>query len=352
MSGPPEHDPLNPHDSAPPAEDSGLIEGAGPIDQGFSPGTEPCESTRALEAAEELDPEGGFSPNSPEYFSYLGASESPQPEIPPPARIPNLGDLCILIVLAFLGLVGSWLLTMLALHFHLFGVSTVQRANTDIHYTLGAQAALYLLAFGLCLVVFPLFWHKSFFAGLQWNGATALRLRGRLFAAAALCFVLAMVDEFLLPGPENAPIDKLFQTPMSAWLLFGFGVTFAPFFEEIVFRGFLLPTLCTAWDWTIERSTGRPVRPLDANGHPQWSIFAMIVASILTSIPFALMHAEQTAHALGPFLLLVCVSLVLCWARLAARSLAASVLVHASYNFILFSLMIIGTGGFQHMDKM
>jgi hypothetical protein len=78
----------------------------------------------------------------------------------------------------------------------------------------------------------------------------------------------------------------------------------------------------------------------------------MIVASILTSVPFALMHAEQTAFALGPFVLLVCVSLVLCWARLSTRSLAASVLVHASYNFILFSLMIIGTGGFRQMDKM
>jgi len=43
---------------------------------------------------------------------------------------------------------------------------------------------------------------------------------------------------------------------------------------------------------------------------------------------------------------------VLCWARLSARSLAASVLVHASYNFLLFSLMVIGTGGFKHLEKM
>jgi len=64
------------------------------------------------------------------------------------------------------------------------------------------------------------------------------------------------------------------------------------------------------------------------------------------------MHAEQTAHAFGPFLLLVCVSLVLCWARLSTRSLAASVLVHASYNFMLFALMLLGTGGFRHLDKM
>jgi membrane protease YdiL (CAAX protease family) len=78
----------------------------------------------------------------------------------------------------------------------------------------------------------------------------------------------------------------------------------------------------------------------------------MVLASITTSIPFALMHAEQTAWSLGPFLLLVAVSLVLCWARLAARSLAASVLVHACYNLLLFSLMLLGTGGFRHLDKM
>jgi hypothetical protein len=78
----------------------------------------------------------------------------------------------------------------------------------------------------------------------------------------------------------------------------------------------------------------------------------MAVASLLTSIPFALMHAEQTGYSIGPFLLLVCVSLVLCWARLSTRSLAASVMVHASYNLLLFSLMLIGTNGFQHLDKM
>jgi membrane protease YdiL (CAAX protease family) len=79
---------------------------------------------------------------------------------------------------------------------------------------------------------------------------------------------------------------------------------------------------------------------------------SMSIASILTSIPFALMHAEQTGYSLGPFLLLVCVSMVLCWARLSTRSLAASVFVHASYNGLLFSFMLLGTEGFRHLDKM
>jgi hypothetical protein len=275
-----------------------------------------------------------------------------QPEIYPPARIPHLGHVCLLAVFALFGMLGAILVTRSALHFHLFGISTVNQAITDIHYALGSMAVIYLLTFCACLVLFPIVWHKGFFAGLQWRGATALRLRKRLFGAALGCFLLALADEVLLPGPTNAPIDQFFQTSKEAWLLFAFGVTFAPFFEEIGFRGFLLPALCTAWDWAIEQSTGKPARPLDSNGHPQWSMFAMIGASIATSVPFALMHAEQTAHALGPFLLLICVSLILCWTRLASRSLAASVLVHSCYNFLLFSLMLLGTSGFKHMEKM
>jgi membrane protease YdiL (CAAX protease family) len=78
----------------------------------------------------------------------------------------------------------------------------------------------------------------------------------------------------------------------------------------------------------------------------------MVIASIATSLPFALVHAEQQGHALGPFLLLIAVSLVLCAVRLFTRSLACSVVVHACYNFLLFSLMLIGTGGFRHLEKM
>ena len=179
-----------------------------------------------------------------------------------------------------------------------------------------------------------------------WLGATALHGLKRPAEA------LALLDEILLPGPPNAPIEQMMRAPGAAWLMFGFGVTIAPFFEEMFFRGFLLPALCTAWDWAIERSTGKPAPPLDANGHPQWSLFAMIVASVLSSLPFALLHVEQQGHSLGPFLLLIAISLVLCTVRLKTRSLASSTLVHACYNFFIFSLAMVGTGGFRHFDKM
>ncbi|MGD0735295.1 MAG: lysostaphin resistance A-like protein [Terracidiphilus sp.] len=308
----------------------------------------PYLSRPSVEWAGETEPDAAnFDPTQPPLFQSWS-----EPPIIPPTRIPNIGDIGILCVFIFLSSAASILLMFSAVHFHLFGVTDMAQATSEIHYTLGGEVALYLLTFLASLLVFPLLWHKGFFAGLQWNAAIALGLRRWLFLAAFICFVLALVNGWLMPGPDNAPIDKIFRTPGAAWLLFAFGVTAAPFFEEIGFRGFLLPALCTAWDWSIERSLHPPPPPLDANGHPEWSTVAMVIGSILTSVPFAWMHAEQTGYSLGPFLLLVGVSLVLCLVRLATRSLAASVLVHASYNLLLFSLMLLGTSGFQHLDKM
>jgi membrane protease YdiL (CAAX protease family) len=78
----------------------------------------------------------------------------------------------------------------------------------------------------------------------------------------------------------------------------------------------------------------------------------MVFASVATSVPFALMHGYQTSYSIGTFILLFFVSAALCWIRLSTRSLAASTIVHACYNFLLFALMIWGTGGFKNLDKM
>jgi hypothetical protein len=275
-----------------------------------------------------------------------------QTEIAPPKRIPHFGHLCLLTAFAAVGFVCATVLMMVALYFHLFGAKTVTDVGANVRYILGFEAILYLVAFTLSFFLFPLFWNKNFFPGVQWRGATALNLGWRLPAIAVGCFALAAVDQALLPGPANAPIEDIFRSPGAAWLMFGFGVVFAPFFEEMAFRGFMLPALATAWDWAIEKNTGKPARPLDENGHPQWSVFAMVIASIFTTLPFALMHAEQQGHSLGPFILLIVVSLILCAVRIVTRSLAASTMVHACYNFMLFFLMLVSTGGFRHLDKL
>jgi membrane protease YdiL (CAAX protease family) len=345
MSTLPEPDPLNPEDSSTPAE-------------AHSPEPAPMENWQHQPLVSKAWPsrrmpaEPVYTPTEQPAADPLLLQSWAQLPVPPPARIPNFGHVLLLIPLLGLSFVVAVILFLAAIHFHLYGVSSPQQAAADIHYLLGTEAILYIFTFAASLLIFPLFWHKSLLAGLQWNGATALRLRGRLASAAFVCFLLAMVNGEFMPGPTNAPIEKIFHAPGAAWILFGFGITFAPFFEEMFFRGFLLPALSTAYDWFAEKTTGELRRPLGPNGHPQWSFPAMVVASIVTSIPFAALHAQQTSYSIGPFLLLVCVSLVLCAVRLYTRSLAASVMVHACYNFLLFSIMLIGTGGFRHLDKM
>ena len=353
-----------------------------------------------------------------------------QPPVRPPVRIPHLGHLSLLIPIGGVAFACTIAVLFIPMRFHLFGWSlSTQAAATNVPLLLSTEAILYLFTFALSFVIFPLFWHEKFFAGLQWRGAVALHRFWPLAATALGCAGLAALDEVLMPGPSNAPIEKMMRAPGAAWLMFAFGTTIAPFFEEMFFRGFLLPALCTAFDWTAERVSidprammGAKVRPrwsstavtvtagafvgspaciylarhafvaghlrmglfvfgivipivailsgfflvialrkvpsredfplLDPNGHPQWSLSAMVFASVLTSLPFALLHVDQQGHSLGPFLLLILVSLVLCTVRLKTRSLAASTLVHACYNFIIFSLALIGTGGFRHFDKM
>jgi membrane protease YdiL (CAAX protease family) len=321
-----------------PAAQHALNEIHASVDEGPIPAGDPAEL---------IAPDPAITPPVGSFLeSYAGRP------LPPPIRFPNFLDVFLLAILLLFCWICSIALFGAALHFKLGGIATTQQAVNDIRYMLGSQVMWYLLSLGGCLILYPAIWHKGFFDALEWHAAAAFRKRWRLFSAAFVCFVLALVDGLLLPGPTDTPIDQVFRMPGAAWLLFAFGVTMAPFFEEMAFRGFLLPAFCTAVDWAAEHAMHLPTPEPDLEGNTRWSIGAMAVGSLLTSIPFALMHAYQTGWSLGPFLLLICVSLVLCWVRLSTRSLAASTLVHSSYNLLLFSLMLAGTGGFKHLDKM
>ena len=354
-----------PESGVDPADDSVSL---APAPSGISADEQPIEFTPTAPEPAEVTPEEP-NPPAPEqlFVSYAPPDPSAltpdfepqlfqsftQPPVRPPTRIPHLGHLSLLIPIGGVAFACTIAVLFIPMRFHLFGWSlSPQAAATNVQLILATEAILYLFTFALSFVIFPHFWHEKFFAGLQWRGAVALHRFWPLAATALGCAALAALDEVFMPGPSNAPIEKMMRAPGAAWLMFAFGTTIAPFFEEMFFRGFLLPALCTVWDWTAERLAQRPAPPLDPNGHPQWSISAMIAGSVLTSVPFALLHVDQQGHSLGPFLLLIVVSLVLCTVRLKTRSLAASTLVHACYNFIIFALALVGTGGFRHFDKM
>jgi len=316
-------------------------------------------SSLVIEHRDLVEDEAGAGDGHEHLSLFEDAALAPIPEsLPEPIpelaviRHPNFADAMLFLLMLLVGALGTTAGLGLAIYFHWFGLRDLDAATKSTPVALGSQLAIYLLGLAVAVPFFRMAWHERYFAGLHWHAVTAYRLRYWLVAVAFLLNVLALVVGLVVKFPEHAPIDKMFNTSSDAWMLACFGVLIAPFFEEMIFRGFLLPAVATAWDWAAERMHGERPRALDGEGNPVWSAGAMVFAALVVSAPFAWMHSAQVAKAWGPLLLLYCVSLALCAVRLLARSLAASTLVHSAYNCMLFALMFAQTDGFRHLDKM
>jgi len=121
-------------------------------------------------------------------------------------------------------------------------------------------------------------------------------------------------------------------------------------FEEIAFRGFLFPAFAIAYDWlSLPRTPAAREHWHTTTGLTKASI---VFSAILSSVFFALLHAEQLAHAWTALFVLFCVSLVLTLVRIRTQSVASSTLVHASYNASVFLTMFIATGGYRHLERL
>ena len=152
------------------------------------------------------------------------------------------------------------------------------------------------------------------------------------------------------PCPSPSPWTTSSAPRSDVWLVTVFGTLLAPLFEEIAFRGFLLPAFAIAYDWLSLPRT--PAAREHWNTTNQLTFPALVFSAILTSILFALLHGQQIAYAWPVLLLLFCVSLILTVVRIRLRSVLASTLVHASYNFSIFLTAFIATGGYRHLEKM
>lgn len=270
---------------------------------------------------------------------------------PTPRLIPHLGH-----VLVFLGILGVsyalvWLALILAIGMHLFGKFPITELQKNTFILVGMLAVIYGMTAGLTTVIMPHLWDRSMAEGISWQAEAARkRLAGLVGLGAGVSLIVELLSNYL-PIPKGLPIDDFFKTSTSIWTVAFFGVFIAPFFEELAFRGFLLPALANAWDWLALKFANQKQLTVDPNGQPQWSLPAMIFASLITSIGFATIHSEQLAHSWAPLAVLYCVSLVLCAVRFWSRSLAASSIVHAAYNLTLFATIFFATGGFRHLEK-
>ena len=277
---------------------------------------------------------------------FLPTTGVPPPPLPPPIEtriIPNAGHTVLFFTIAIVVLVLTTLASFAVfMGLHLLGTETPEQLMREPRLLIPSMAVAYFVAGAIVWAVFTYLWQQPFAEALQWNfSAVRKRWLPLLGGGIALSLSVQFLSNFL-PIPKTLPIDDFFRNPLDVWMVALFGTFVAPVFEELAFRGFLLPSLASAWDW---------MRGVRNEPSQHWSAAALVAACGITSIAFALVHADQLAHAWAPLAVLFTVSLVLCGVRLWAKSLAASTFIHAMYNGTIFTMLFFGTDGFRHLDK-
>ncbi|MBO0910312.1 MAG: CPBP family intramembrane metalloprotease [Acidobacteria bacterium] len=131
--------------------------------------------------------------------------------------------------------------------------------------------------------------------------------------------------ERLLPLPTKSPFDQFFDRPMDAYAFAFLAIAFAPFMEELFFRGFLYPVLA--------RRLG------------------VAVGVVTTAFAFAFIHIFEY-KAWGPVLIIFLVGVVLTAVRAAMKSVGASFIVHSIYNGIPLIAALIASRGFRDLHKL
>ena len=273
----------------------------------------------------------------------------PPPFEPEPRRIPNFGHALLFIVTAAVLLFGSQVLLTV------FGWSPVAVRNGEItvqHPVLqmASQAATYILTLIIAALIFPGIWKRPFLQGIRWSGYTARVHAAKLVALGLLLgFMMQLVTYFTTP-PKTVPIEEFFSTPLAAWGMTFFGIIIAPVFEEICFRGFLVPAFAIAYDFIA--------LPRTPEAHHHWRTttiltpVSLMFSAVVTSLLFAGIHAQQIGHYAAALVGLFSVSLLLTMVRVRTQSVAASALVHAAYNSFIFIAVLIQTGGYRHLDRL
>lgn len=272
------------------------------------------------QAADDLRPV--LAPVSdPLYPAHL----STQPILTPPTENPRWSGWAVLGLAAatLIAVVLSLILVSLAAHHYFYRGIPWPVVVTYPALTLLAQSVAYLLILALMYTVATHDSQETFCLAIRWNWPRNWAVF--LMVGMLLAFGVPLLERFL-PVPKRMPIEDFLRTPRDAWLLSMFGVTFAPLFEELFFRGFLYPVL---------------VRRL-----------GMVFAIVLTSVAFASIHAGQLLFSWGPVLGIFLVGMALTIVRALKKSVAASLLVHVAYNTTLFLFMYKGTDGFRHLDKL
>lgn len=174
-----------------------------------------------------------------------------------------------------------------------------------------------ILFFGLKLLL-QLRYGRPFWRSLGWKGPD----RAALIAFAAgpvLALATGLIGNLMrAPKIQLTPLKGLLATRASVALLIVFVGFLGPLFEELAFRGFLMPLL---------------VRSLGA-----------VSGIVFTALLFALLHGPEYEWSWRHVTLILLAGVVFGSVRYVTRSTTAAVMIHSSYN-LTFLIAFISQSG-------
>ncbi|MHB8410854.1 MAG: CPBP family intramembrane glutamic endopeptidase [Candidatus Acidiferrales bacterium] len=215
--------------------------------------------------------------------------------------------------------------------FHMTREQIMHFLTTDAAYAVGFQTIWSCILLLFLLSMIRVYHGARFWTSLGWRAVRSRTVpvstiyAACVFGGISLAMLVSFVSQFA-GEKTNLPIQDYFHTRSNIIWLMVFGIAFAPFWEETIFRGYLYPVFARKW--------GIPAGVL------------------ITGVIFGLMHALQLWGGWVQIAMLIFVGIILTFVRARTRSVVASYLVHVSYNTFLFMGFFIGTQGLKHIPPM
>ena len=188
---------------------------------------------------------------------------------------------------------------------------------TDIPPTaqLLMQALIDLATLGFIAFLIKVVHGQSFTETIHWRKDHHFGTAFLISLGATLAVSVMIISAFFPSG--DPPIQKLLSSTTAMYVFVVFGVAVAPLFEEIMFRGFLFKLFGDMWG--------------SAKAVP------------LTALLFGLLHLLQLWGSWAGVVLIFGVGYVLSFIRLRSNSVIPSIIIHTSYNGMLFGAFALST---------
>jgi CAAX protease family protein len=267
-----------------------------------------------------------LDPEQKDVLNNLAEPQSPIEPIPnPPREQWRIRDLLIFILFIPVALVAANLIVFIgfaALAPIAHWTISIPKLQTNAIFLLVLQLVFYMFLLAYIYFFITLYYRASFLSALKWKTLSAHNTLRYLLGGAALSLVVMIVPP-MLPEKKGFPLEKMFNSPSSAYAIAAFAVLIAPFMEELLFRGLLFAF--------FEKHGG------------------LTFAIVSTALLFAGLHIPEYWGAWNHVIMILVVGLTFSLVRGLTGSLTPSFVLHLAYNGTLMLLLFMQT---QHFHRM